>query len=79
MGPTWRLPTKDELTGLVDKTQKKPMIDKAAFPGTPAAIFWSTRPEATDNLGAWLVDFKNGRVFGNTRKASYMVRLVRAA
>lgn len=79
MGPNWRLPTKDELTGLVDKTQKKPMIDKAAFPGTPAAIFWSTRPEATDNLGAWLVDFKNGRVFGNTRKASYMVRLVRAA
>ncbi len=79
MGPTWRLPSKDELAAIVDKTQKKPAIDKLAFPGTPPTIFWSTRPEATDNLAAWLVDFKSGRVLGHTHKAKYAVRLVRAA
>ena len=79
MSPALRLPTKEELVSIVDKSQKKPAIDKVAFPGTPAAIFWSTRPDASNALDAWLVDFKNGRVFGNTHKAKYMVRLVRAA
>ncbi|OYT94041.1 MAG: hypothetical protein CFE43_01525 [Burkholderiales bacterium PBB3] len=79
MSPALRLPSKDELVGIVDKSQKKPAIDKAAFPDTPSAIFWSTRPEASDNLAAWLVDFKTGRVMGHTHKAKYFVRLVRAA
>ena len=79
MSPALRLPSKDELVGIVDKSQKKPAIDKAAFPGTPAAIFWSTRPDASNALDAWLVDFKSGRVLGNTHKAKYFVRLVRAA
>ncbi|OYU43995.1 MAG: hypothetical protein CFE44_15325 [Burkholderiales bacterium PBB4] len=79
MTPAWRVPTKDELTGIVDKSQKKPAIDKLSFPGTPSIIFWSTRPEASDNLAAWLVDFKTGKVLGHTHKAKYAVRLVRAA
>ncbi len=80
MTPVWKLPTKDELKGLVDKSsKKKPSIDKVAFPGTPSAIFWAAKPEATDALGAWLVDFGNGKVFGNTGKAKYFVRLVRTA
>jgi hypothetical protein len=79
MTPAWRVPTKDELKGLVDPSAKKPAIDKIAFPGTPAALFWAIKPEATDNLGAWVVDFRNGKVFGNTYKAKYLVRLVRAS
>lgn len=79
MAPGWRLPTKDELTGIVDRTKKKPAIDKAAFPGTPPTIFWSSRPEASDNLAAWLVDFKTGRVIGYTHNARYAVRLVRSS
>ena len=75
----WRLPTKDELTGIVDKTKKKPAIDGAAFPGTPSTIFWSSRPDSTDNLAAWLVDFKTGRVIGYTHNAKYAVRLVRSS
>ena len=75
----WRVPTRDELKGLVDKSAKNPAIDKAAFPGTPSALFWAIKLEATDNLGAWMVDFRNGKVFGNTYKAKYLVRFVRAS
>ncbi len=77
--PAWHAPSKEELSSLVNKSQKKPRIDHAAFPATPSGVFWAMRPEANDNLNAWLVDFRSGRVFGNVRKASYFVRLVRTA
>ncbi len=76
--PAWRLPTKDELLSLVDKSKKKPLIDTNAFPGTPTAMFWATRPEVNDNLNAWIVNFGNGRVYGNTGSKVPYVRLVRA-
>ena len=72
----WRLPTRAELLTLVDKTQKKPLIDRAAFPGTPNGLFWATRPEANDNLNAWIVNFGNGRVYGNTGSKTLHMRLV---
>ena len=75
----WRLPTKAELLSLVDKSKKKPLIDTRAFPGTPTAMFWATRPEANDNLNAWIVNFGNGRVYGNTGSKAPYVRLVRAS
>ena len=77
--PAWHAPSKEELSSLVNKSQKKPRIDHDAFPATPSGVFWAMRPEANDNLNAWLVDFRSGRVFGNVRKASYFVRLVRTA
>ncbi len=77
---TWHVPTKTELTSLVDKSQKKkPVIDKAAFPGTPSAMFWALRPEKDDKLNAWIVDFSKGKVYGNTHNSKYMVRLARAS
>ncbi len=79
MTPAWRLPTRDELSSIVDKARKKPAIDGAAFPATPATMFWAVRPDATDTLNAWLVDFSKGKVFGNSRKGSYLVRLVRSS
>jgi len=76
-GKTWRIPTKDELKGLVDTTQKKkPRIDKTVFPGTPSSMVWATRPEKDDNLNAWMVDFGNGKVFGNTGSKAPNLRLV---
>ncbi len=77
--PAMRLPTKDELVTIVDKTQKKPAIDKAVFPGTPSAIYLAARTDAPKGLDAWLVDFKNGKLLGYTHKANYVVRLVRAS
>lgn len=78
-GQAWRLPAKDELLSVVQKGKKKPLIDTAAFPGTPAALFWATRPEAADNLNAWIVNFRNGHVYGNTGSKAPHVRLVRTA
>jgi len=75
----WRLPTRDELVGIVVKNKKKPMIDVAAFPNTPAQQFWATREDAdhTDDLNAWLVNFANGRVYGNVGQKRFALRLVR--
>ena len=74
----WRLPTKDELRGIVVKQKKKPMLDQAAFPNTPSANFWATREGFNDNLNAWVVNFGNGRVYGNNGGAKPHLRLVRA-
>ena len=76
----WRIPTKDELVALVDKTAtKKPRIDIAAFPQTPAKPFWAVRPGSDDDLSAWLVNFANGKVTGNAGQRSFHLRLVRAS
>ena len=74
----WRLPTRDELLSLVDKTRKKPAIDGNAFPNTPPTLFWATRAESQDNLNAWIVDFSRGHVFGNNGTKAPHLRLVRA-
>ena len=74
---TWRMPNKEELVGLMDKKGKKMVLDKATFPATPAKLHWAIRPESTDNLNHWLVNFGNGHAFGNTRAGSNFVRLVK--
>jgi len=79
-GKAWRVPTRNELIGLVDKKAlKKPRIDGTAFPSTPPTPFWATRPGTDDNLNAWLVNFANGKVTGNVGQAKFPLRLVRAS
>ena len=78
-GKAWRVPTKDELDGLVLKSKKKPRIDTTAFPNTPPALFLSSRPGFEDGLNAWLVHFGNGRDYGHTGQGKFHLRLVRAA
>ena len=74
----WRIPTRDELVALVDKTaKKKPRIDVKAFHETPAKPFWAIRPGTDDDLNAWLVNFANGKVSGNTGQRRFPLRLVR--
>ena len=76
----WRIPTRDELVALVDKTaKKKPHIDVKAFPETPAKPFWAMRPGSDDDLNAWLVNFANGKVSGNTGQRRFPLRLVRTS
>lgn len=77
---TWRLPSREELVGLVDKAKKKkPKIDVEAFPNTPSLPFWATRAGSTDDLNAWLVNSSNGKVLGNVAERKFPVRMVRAA
>lgn len=78
-GAAWRLPSKDEFFSLADRTHKKPKMDAVAFPAKPKGLCWALRPEAHDNLNAWLVDYRNGKVYGNTSAVRHFVRLVRPA
>jgi Protein of unknown function (DUF1566) len=76
----WRIPAKDELVALVDKTaKKKPRIDVLAFPQTPSLPFWASRPGSDDDLNAWLVNFANGKVHGNAGQRKFPLRLARAS
>jgi hypothetical protein len=79
VGKGWRIPSRQELVGLVDMQRKKPSIDPVAFPGTPAMMFWATKEGSTDDLNAWLVSFANGKVQANLGEAKFPLRLVRTA
>ncbi len=57
--------------------EKKPTIWSAAFPNTPAGLFWSSSPYAGGYDGAWSVNFFGGSVYGGGKWGGYYVRLVR--
>ena len=73
----WRMPTKDEFLTLADRSKKKPKMDTTVFPAKPTGLYWVLRPETDDNLNAWVADFRNGKIYGNTHDARHFVRLVR--
>jgi hypothetical protein len=79
----WRLPTKDELLGIV-KTSGNPTIDNLWFPYTPAnSLYWTSSPADGSAGSAWGVDFYVGSAYIDIRKNIYsfgdyfLVRLVR--
>jgi hypothetical protein len=76
-GGGWRLPAKDELMGIVDKTQQDPCIDHEEFPDTPSDWFWSASPFASNSYYAWSVYFYNGYSSLYNVNYNYRVRCVR--
>ena len=74
---TWRMPTKDELIGLV-VPDSAPTINTSYFPNTASSIFWSGSPDDSSPGIAWFVHFGIGvaNIFG--RGGNVSVRLVRA-
>jgi PKD repeat protein len=76
----WRLPTPDELQGLVDYgvAYPGPTIDATWFPNTQGDAFWSSSPYVGYAYFAWYVYFSYGVVDYDVRFNSYYVRLVRA-
>jgi hypothetical protein len=75
----WRLPTKDELLGIVKLGASYPAIDTTYFPNTQHYWFWSSSPYAFA-LGsnfAWGVSFGSGNSNGNGKYYGDYVRLVR--
>jgi hypothetical protein len=77
----WRLPTKDELLGIV-KTNPALMIDTDWFPNTPQySAYWTSSPYAGDAYYAWNVFFGGGDAYiayrGDDYGNSSLVRLVR--
>ena len=80
---TWRLPTKDELLGIV-KTTEAPKIDNEWFPNTPQyGWYWTSSPYAGTPSFAWDVHFGSGSAGNTFRDVNYgssfdgLVRLVR--
>lgn len=79
----WRLPTKDELLGIVKINPTTPMIDTDWFLNTHQyGRYWSATPYEGNAWNAWVVRFDNGnavvdgRMFG-LNDLNVVVRLVR--
>lgn len=74
---SWRLPTKDELLLIVDKTRTDPSIDIAPFPNTPSEPFWFSSAFGTSTLSGMAVDFKTGVPGSYVTSRAFRVRCVR--
>ena len=80
---SWRLPTQDELLGIV-KTTEAPTIDNAWFPNVPSqSAYWTSTPDVEDDYHAMAVNFESGYDISAYRRGTYgieaylLVRLVR--
>lgn len=81
---SWRVPTKEELATLIDRTRKaqqqKPAIDEGAFPDMDLEQLWYWTRTFTDDSGVWGVHFCDGSFIDNfyyDRSRTSAVRLVR--
>ena len=74
----WRLPTKDELLGIV-ASSGIPMIDTTWFPNTLAYYYWTSSSYVGNSSYAWNVGFSYGFVNYDFRNGTFAVRLVRAS
>ena len=74
---SWRVPTLVELLTLVDEGAAAPMIDRSAFPDTPAAPFWSSSTFANGSELGWYVRFDQGSGLYGRLLEAFRVRCVR--
>lgn len=76
----WRLPTADELQGIVDYSVPAPnaMVQSAWFPNASKNSTWSVTPLYGNVIHVWSVSFSDGSVGGYKRyDSTVVVRLVR--
>lgn len=73
----WRLPNRNELASLVDRSHVDPAINTTAFPDTPSRSYWSSSPFAGNKKWAWYVEFDEGYVAPIPKLEERYVRLVR--
>lgn len=76
-GLSWRLPTVEELVGLVDRSRANPAINAKIFPGTPPKWFWTAAPNRGSTQNAWSVGFNYGYFNYVSRTNVMAIRLVR--
>jgi hypothetical protein len=74
----WRLPNKNELESLVDRSRIDPAIDFATFPNTLLNYYWTSTHYIQSTPWAWFVHFSHGQTYGNLKDNVYYVRLVRS-
>jgi len=73
----WRLPTVNELTGILNYSRVSPAIDRDYFPNTESAKYWSTDTNVTDTASAWRVYFSFAYSRADLKQNRNYVRLVR--
>lgn len=71
----WRVPNRNELASLVNRSCEAPTIQRTPFPGTPSASFWSASPMAQGFV--WYVDFTDGSIGPGGTTGNRVLRLVR--
>lgn len=80
----WRLPTPQELMGIVNYRLQGALVDATYFPDIPfsqttARVFWAGRSLTFSAFHAWNVSFMNGYVSNDFSKSNhYGIRLVRS-
>ncbi len=74
----WRLPTSNELIGLVNYGRYKPSIDSRYFLMVSKSFVWSGAPSANNSDSAWVVSFELGNTFNSVRSLPLSVWLVRS-
>ena len=73
----WRMPTIEELSGIVKSGVTNPSIDTTYFPNTSGLGFWSSLPDPDFRSGAAAVYFNGGGWGSYTKGSNGNVRLVR--
>jgi hypothetical protein len=75
----WRLPSRKELTGIVDYAipSPGPTIRAPYLPNTETSVYWSSTTVASNPDFAWYVDFSTGAVSYYYRYGTGYVRCVR--
>jgi hypothetical protein len=73
----WRLPTADELGGIVDAGATVAPAIRPQFANQAAAAYWSASPKAGDSAGAWALDFNSGAIGALAKSTASRIRLVR--
>ncbi|MBB2947300.1 RNA polymerase sigma factor (sigma-70 family) [Actinoplanes lutulentus] len=80
-GGGWRLPSRIELTSIVDYGADNPAINTTTFTGTPPRYFWTSSPWAVTKtpLRAWIINFYEGLASNAAEQSgAFNVRCVRA-
>ena len=71
----WRLPSRSELSTIVDKS-RKPAIKKE-FKNFLTTFYWSSTPHESIDREAWFVRYNNGVASHTYKSRSHFVRCVR--
>jgi hypothetical protein len=75
----WRIPTKEELAGLVDASRHDPALPGGhPFSNVKSAIYWTSTPSAKDPVLAWHVSFFSGEVATDGKHLNRRVWCVRS-
>lgn len=73
----WKIPSRSQLTSLINFGHTQPAIDTRYFPNTHNGFYWSSTPVSNRETDAWAQSFEFGFVSPIRRTDKLYVRLVR--